>query len=189
MSSKKHKGDHGKRAEQRAAQKNQPVLKNPASADKPRRVYLRNWVYIWATLGVIVAVAAVLIGFQLLGWWDNVIGSVLSVLIGAFGVMCLYDVALLMTACITFGEGMVNAGKDENNQQMIFHAASVTRLEMRDKTDKPLPEDAPVYKNAQIVFVMESGRVNRRAVSRLTAKQYACVKAALEAEKRFRDVT
>ena len=186
MSNKKHRGTHGQRAERRASEKNQPVLKNPASAQHPRRVFLRNWVYIWATLGVIVAVAAILIGFQLLGWWDNVIGSVLSVLIGAFGVMCLYDVALLMTACITFGEGMVNAGKDENNQQMIFHAASVVRLEIRDKDDHVLPEDAPVYKNAQIVFVMESGRVNRRAVSRLTAKQYARVKAALEAEKSFR---
>ena len=187
MSNKKHKGDHGSRAARHAAEKNQPALKNPASAEHPRRVFLRNWVYIWATLGVIVAVAAVLIGFQLLGWWDNVIGSVLSVLIGAFGVMCLYDVALLMTACITFGEGMVNAGKDENSQQMIFHAASVTRLEMRDKDDKVLPDDAPLYKNAQIVFVMESGRVNRRAVSRLTAGQYAHVKAALGAEKKFQD--
>ena len=185
MSNKKHKGDHGSRAARHAAEKNQPALKNPASAEHPRRVFLRNWVYIWATLGVIVAVAAVLIGFQLLGWWDNVIGSVLSVLIGAFGVMCLYDVALLMTACITFGEGMVNAGKDENSQQMIFHAASVTRLEMRDKDDKVLPDDAPLYKNAQIVFIMESGRVNRRAVSRLTAGQYARVKAALEAEKGY----
>ena len=187
MSNKKHKGDHGSRAERHAAKKNQVPLKNPASAEHPRRVFLRNWVYIWATLGVIVAVAAVLIGFQLLGWWDNVIGSVLSVLIGAFGVMCLYDVALLMTACLTFGEGMVNAGKDENNQQMIFHAASVVRLEMRDKEDHVLPEDASVYKNAQLVFIMESGRINRRKVSRLTAKQYARVKAALEAEKKFKD--
>ena len=187
MSNKKHRGTHGQRAQRRAAEKNQPVLKNPASAEHPRRVFLRNWVYIWATLGVIIAVAAVLIGFQMLGWWDNVIGSVLSVLIGAFGVMCLYDIALLMTACITFGEGMVNAGKDENSQQMIFHAASVTRLEMRDKDDKVLPDDAPRYKNAQIVFVMESGRVNRRKVSRLTAGQYARVKTALEAEKKFQD--
>ena len=136
--------------------------------------------------GVVIAVAALIFGLELLGWWDNAIGSVLVVLVGAFGCLCLYDLALLMAACVTFGEGMVNAGKDENNQQMVFHASSVTRLEMRDKADKPLPEDAPVYKNAQIVFVMESGRVNRRAVSRLTAGHYARVKAALEAEKSFR---
>lgn len=185
MSNKKHKGDHGKRAEMRAAAKNQPVLYNPATADKPRRVYLRNGVYIWATIGVIIAVAAVIIGFELLGLWDNIIGSILSVLVGAFGCMCIYDLALLLTACITFGEGMVNAGKDERGQQMVFHAASVVRLEVRDKNDRSLPSDAPVYKNAELCFVMESGRVNRRKVSRLTAKQLAKVKAALEAEKKF----
>lgn len=185
MSNKKHRGEHGRRAEKRAAEKNQPALKNPATADKPRRVYLRNWVYIWATLGVVVAVAAVLIGFELAGLWDNVVGSVLSVLVGAFGCMCIYDLALLLTACITFGEGMVNAGKDENSQQLLFHAASVVRLEMRDKSDKVLPDDLAVYKNAELVFVMESGRINRRKVSRLTAGQYARVKTALEAEKSF----
>ena len=185
MSNKKHKGDHGRRAEQRAAQKNQPVLKNPASADKPRRVFLRNWVYIWATLAIVVAVVALIFGLELLGWWDNAIGSVLVVLVGAFGCLCIYDLALLMTACVTFGEGMVNAGKDEGGQQMIFHAASVTRVEMRDKDDKVIPDGAPVYKNAQLVFVMESGRINRRKVSRLTAGQYDRVKAALEAEKTF----
>ena len=68
---------------------------------------------------------------------------------------------------------------------MLFHASSVTRLEMRDKNDRSLPSDAPVYKNAELCFVMESGRVNRRKVSRLTAKQLAKVKAALEAEKKF----
>ena len=187
MSNKKHKGNHGSRTERRAAAKKQPVLKNPASADKPRRVYLRNWLYIWATLGIVIAVAALIIGFELLGFWDNAIGSVVSVLVGAFGCMCLYDLALLLTACITFGEGMVNAGKDENSQQMVFHAASVTRPEMRDKEDKPLPEDAPVYRNAQLVFIMDSGRINRRKVSRLTQKQYLRVKAALEAEKKFKD--
>ena len=185
MSNKKHKGDHGKRAEMRAAAKNQPVLYTPATADKPRRVYLRNGVYIWATIGVIIAVAAVIIGFELLGLWDNIIGSILSVLVGAFGCMCVYDLALLLTACITFGEGMINAGKDERGQQMVFHAASVVRLEVRDKNDRSLPSDAPVYKNAELCFVMESGRVNRRKVSRLTAKQLAKVKAALEAEKKF----
>ncbi len=185
MSNKKHKGDHGKRAEKRAAALNQPVLYNPASADKPRRVYLRNGVYIWATLGVILAVAAVLVGFELLGLWDNIIGSVLSVLVGAFGCMCVYDLALLLTACVTFGEGMVNAGKDERGQQMLFHAASVVRVEMRDKEAKVLPSDLPVYKNAELCFIMESGRVNRRKVSRLTAKQLGKIGAALEAEKKF----
>ena len=76
MSNQKHKGDHGRRAEQRAAKKNPPVLKNPASAAKPRRVFLRNWLYIWATLGVVAAVTALIVCFELLGLWDNVIGSI-----------------------------------------------------------------------------------------------------------------
>ena len=187
MSQKKHKGNHGKRAEIRAAEKHVQTLKNPATADKPRRVYLRNWVYIWATLGVVIAVAALIVGFELLGLWDNVIGSILVVLVGAFGCMCIYDLALLLTACITFGEGMVNAGKDEQGQAMIFHAASVTRLEMRDQSGHTLPSDAAVYKNAFITFVMESGRINRRKVSRLTQKQLEKIQAALEAEQKFQE--
>ena len=187
MGQKKHKGNHGKRAEIRAAEKHLQPLKNPASADKPRRVYLRNWVYIWATLGVVIAVAALIVGFELLGLWDNVIGSILVVLVGAFGCMCIYDLALLLTACITFGEGMVNAGKDEQGQAMIFHAASVTRLEMRGQNDQILPSDTPVYKNASITFVMESGRVNRRKVSRLTQKQLAKLQVALKAEQAFQE--
>lgn len=183
MSNKKHRGNHGRRTEKHAAAKNQPTLINPATAEKPRRVFLRNTVYIWATLGVIIAVAALLIGFELLGWWDNIIGSVVSVLLGAFGCMCIYDLTLLLLDCMTFGEGMVNAGKDARGQQMLFHAASVVRLEMRDKNDKVLPADLPVYKNAEIAFVMESGRVNRRKVARLTAKQLGQIQAALEAEK------
>jgi hypothetical protein len=99
--------------------------------------------------------------------------------------MCLYDVALLLTACVTFGDGMVNAGKDAQGAPMVFHAASVLRLEVRDKTNNPLPSDAPVYKNAELCFVMESGRVNRRPVTRLTQKQYQKVKAALAAEQKL----
>ena len=187
MSNKKHKGNHGKRAEVRAAEKRSSMVHSPATAEKPRRVYLRNRVHIWATLGIVTAVIAVLIGFELLGWWDNPIGAVLSVLVGAFGIMCVYDLALLLSACLTFGEGMVNAGKDDKGQPIHFHAASVVRLEMRDAEDKPLPDDAPLYKNAQIAFIMESGRVNRRKISRLTQKQYAQIRAALEAEQKFQE--
>ena len=185
MSNKKHRGNHGRRAETRAAERSRPT----AVPSKNRRVFLRNPLHIWATLGMLAATVSVLVFFERLGWWDTVIGSVLSVLIGAFGCMCLYDVALLLTACMTFGDGMVNAGKDAQGAPMVFHAASVVRLEVRDKTanggDKPLPNDLPVYKNAELCFVMESGRVNRRPVARLTQKQYQKVKAALDTERKF----
>lgn len=185
MGNKKHRGSHGKRAENYAVRKNPPAPGAPATAEKPRRVYLRNWVYIWSTLGIVLADASVLIGFEMLGWWDNPIGAILSVLVGGFGIMCVYDLALLLTACMSFGGGMVNAGKDERGQPMHFHASAVVRPEMRGKDDRPLPDDAPVYKNAEICFIMESGRVNRRKVSRLSQKQYGKIKAALEAEKKF----
>ena len=187
MKNKKHKGDHGRRTERYAA-KNHPAMNQSASAEKPRRVFLRNWLYIWATFGIVVACAGVATMVGVLGWWENVFVSIVTILVGAFGCMCIYDLALLLTDCVSFGAGMVNAGKNEQGQQMIFHAASVTRLEMRDKADKVLPDDAPLYKDAQMIFVMESGRVNRRKVSRLTQKQYARVRAALKAEKTYKGV-
>ena len=188
MSNKKHKGDHNLRAERRAAAKNQAPLKNPAKAEKPSRIYLRNPVHIWATLGIVLACIGVIAVIAALGWWENVIVSIVTVMVGAFGCMCVYDFALLMTACITFGEGMVNAGKNQQGHQMIFHASSVKHLEMRDTAGNALPDDAPLYKNAEIAFVMESGRVNSRKVSRLTQKQLEKVREALEAEKKFKDV-
>ncbi len=180
MSKKKHKGDHGRRHELRAAQRSTPAA---ATAERPNRVYLRNSVYIFLTFLCILGSLGVLIGFYFLGLWVNPIGSILSVLLGAFACMCAYDIALLFNACMSFGEGTVNAGKDESGALMVFHANAVARLELRDKTGRTLPEGERVYKNVDITFVMHSGRVNRRHVSRLTAKQFQAIKAAWEAER------
>ena len=185
MSTKKHKGEHNLRAERRAAKAASAPI-DPAKVKGSTRVYLRNPIYIWATLGVVVVAIALLVLFGMLGWWENLLGSILAIAVGIVGCTCLYDVALLLTACISFGEGMVNAGKDEGGQLMVFHASAVTRLELRDGTGATLPDDAPLYKNVDLTFVMQSGRVNRRRVSRLTAKQYSAVKAALEAARTWR---
>ncbi len=174
MSQKKHRGDHANRTRRKGA---------APAAGKVRHVYIRQHVHILLTLLVVLGVLALFIGFELLGWWDNTIGSVALVLVGAFGVMCLYDLGLLLTACLTFGDGMVNAGKNAEGQVMLFHATSVMRLEIRDRSDTVLPDDLPLYREVDLVFVMESGRVNRRHLSRLTAKQYAAIRAALEAEQ------
>ncbi len=182
MSQKKHKGDHGRRAERRAARATEPL--NPAKAAHPRRVYLRNPLYITLTILVILAVLVLLVLLFRLGFWDRPLGSILSVLLGAFGCMCIYDVGLLMTACVTFGEGMVNAGKDREGQLMVFHAASVLRVEVRDKEGRPL--EAPAkgrYKDVELCFVMASGRVNARRCVRLSEAQLERVKAALGAEQ------
>ncbi len=196
MAERKHRGDHGRRTEARDAARVQKKAAEAkaakpkgetvsATAEKPRRVFLRNGVYITLTLLVILGVFVALFVMGNLKLWDNVIGSILAILLGAFGCMCLYDVALLLTACISFGEGMVNAGKDEGGQLVLFHAASVLRVEVRDQLGHVLPADQPVYKNADITFVMQSGRVNRKRVSRLTQKQLGAVIEALEAEKKY----
>lgn len=186
MSNKKHRGDHGQRADRRAAEKNRGPLPSSAPATKPRRVFLRNPLYILGTVAIILACLAVLVGCEFLGWWDTMVGSVVSVLISLFAVVCIYDLALLLTACISFGEGKVNLGKDENGALMVFHATAVAAVEVRSKDGKALPADAPVYKNADLVFLMESGRVNHRKVSRLTQKQLSRILAALETEKGYR---
>lgn len=187
MSQKKHRGDHGQRAERRAERR--AALKQaenaPATATRPRRVYVRDPIYISLTLLIIAGVLAVLIILGQTGLWDGVLGSILAVLIGAFGCMCIYDVGLLFSACLTFGDGVVNAGKDAQGKPMVFHANSVERLELRNKQDVPLTEERKVYRNVQLTFVMNSGRVNRRTLHRLTAKQYARLQAALDAERQY----
>ncbi len=199
MADRKHRGDHGRRTQERdaarirkqtsAAKAATDVKKGrkPGSLQKPHRVFLRNRLYIGLTLLAILGVGLALVIMGNLDLWDNFFGSVLCILIGAFGCMCLYDVGLLMTACISFGEGMVNAGKNDAGQLMLFHAASVVRVEMRDPAGHTLPRDQAVYKNADITFVMQSGRVNLRRVSRLTQKQLARVIEALEAEKTYQE--
>ncbi len=185
MSQKKHKGNHGQRAEMRTSARTsgEEALLRPASLGKPRRVYLRNPLYIGLTMLVIVAVVAMIIGFEWLGLWDNPIGSVLSVLLGAFGCMCAYDIFLLMTASVAFGEGLINAGKDKDGKPMIFHADAVVRIEVRDTVGTVLPEGKTIYKKALLTFVMESGRVNQKEVARLTQVQIQKIRAAAEAEK------
>ncbi len=182
MSNKKHKGDHGKRAELRA--KGGETALKPLAPGKMRRIHLRNPLYIFLTALVIVGCLAILIGFELLGLWDNPIGAVLSVLVGIFACLCCYDLFLLFSASVAFGEGLVNAGKNAEGKPMIFHASSVTSLEVRDREGNPLPDGQRVYKKVYLAFVMESGRVNQRELSRLTADQLARLRAALEGERK-----
>lgn len=180
MSQKKHKGDHANRAVRRAQAKKEARL---TMSGKPKRVYLRNKLYIFLTFLTIIATGALMLGFELLGWWDSFLGSILVFVPGIFGCMCLYDLALLFSNCVAFGDGMVNAGKSATGDRMIFHAASVVRLELRDTNGHALAEDATVYKNVDLAFVMESGRVNLKRVSRITDKHLAALRAALATEK------
>ncbi len=183
MSQKKHKGNHATRAERRAAEKRQKQ-NTLTTIDKPRRIYLRNGLHIFLTILVVIASVGGLILLGFTGWWDSFIGSVLAIAVGAFGVMCLVDLGLLFSTCVAFGEGMVSAGKNAEGTRMVFHASAVTHLEVRDTNGNVLPKGQAVYKNVDLTFVMSSGRVNLKRLSRLTDQQLRMLEEALEAERR-----
>ena len=149
----------------------------------PRRISLRDPLYITLTILICLGLIAALVTFELLGWYDGIVGSVLSVVMTLLACVCVFDLGMLFSACMTFGEGMVNAGKNDEGVQMVFHASEVKRLEVRDKENNTLPDGLPVYNRCEIVFVMESGRQNRRAMRRLTAEKLAAIRKALEAEQ------
>ena len=153
------------------------------SNTKPRRISLRDPLYITLTILIFLGLVAALVTFELLGWFDGIVGSVLSVVMTLLACVCVFDLGLLCSACMTFGEGMVNAGKNDEGVQMVFHASEVKRVEMRDKQNNTQPDDLPLYKNCEIVFVMESGRQNRRATRRMTAEKLRSVREALRAEQ------
>ncbi len=180
MSQKKHKGDHASRAVRRAQERKTQVL---VMSGKPHRVYLRNKLYIFLTILTIFATVALIVVFEMLGWWDNFLGSILVFVPGIFACLCAYDLALLLSACVAFGDGMINAGKNASGERMVFHAAAVVRLELRDANGNVIPENKPVYKNTDLAFVMESGRVNLKRVSRISAGQLARLREAIATEK------
>ena len=163
--------DH-KAARARAEQERQAAEKAKIKASKSVvRIRLVNWLYVTLTFLIILACAAVMIVFEQLGWFEGFLGAVLSVLVAGFGVMCLFDEALLLTACITVAEGSVNAGKNEKGDLMIFHTRNIERIELRDKQGAVIPETKKRYFKAAVTFVMASGRVNQRPAGYVTQKK------------------
>ena len=117
-----------------------------------------------------------------MNWDENLIVSIVALLMALFFCMLVVDLGLLISACVTVGEGAVNAGKDESGQMMLFHADKVVRIEVRDLACHPLPEDKKVYRRVKLTFIMESGRAHERKVNRLTQKQLDRVREAVAAE-------
>lgn len=146
------------------------------------RISIIDWLSFWLTLGLMILLCAAMVGIYLLGWDEGLIGSILSLVLAAIGITLLLDLGFLLTACVTVGDGVVNAGKDEQGNLMIFHADKVERIEVRDLACHPLPEDKKVYRRVKLTFIMESGRAHERKVNRLTAKQLARVREAVAAE-------
>ena len=154
------------------------MSKNQISG-KPIRIYLRDWQSLWLTLGIVLALTAAMIGIYMLGWDEGIVGSVATLLIMLFWCVFIFDLGLLLTACITIDDGMVNAGKDKDGNLMVFHADKVLRIEVRDGAGNVLPDDRKKYRRVQLTFVMESGRVNPRPMNVLTQRQLQKIRTAL----------
>ena len=146
------------------------------------RVRLISWLYVTLTALIILAGVAVMIVFEKLGWFEGFLGAVLSVLIAGFTVMCIFDEALLLTACITVADGQVNAGKNEKGDLMIFHTENIVRIELRDKRNEVVPETKKRY-NAAITFIMASGRINQRPVGFVSQKKLDQLRAVCKTSK------
>ncbi len=146
------------------------------------RIPLIDWFSFWMTLTIVIALAAIMVAIYLLGWDVGMLGSILALVLAVIFCTLFIDLGLLLTACITVGDGAVNAGKDEQGSLMVFHADKVERIEIRDLACHPLPEDKKIYRRVKLTFIMESGRAHERKVNRLTQKQIDRVREAVAAE-------
>ena len=146
------------------------------------RIPLVDWMSFYLTLGISAILIGVMILTHIMGWDTGVVGNVISLILTLILCTLLIDLAFILTACITIGEGAVNAGKDEQGQQMIFHADKVIRIEVRDLACHPLPENKKVYHRVKLTFIMESGRAHERKLNRLTQTQIERVREAIARE-------
>ncbi len=146
------------------------------------RIPLIDWQSFWLTLGLVTILGGAMVVLYFMGWDDGMIGSIVSLVMALIFCTLVIDLGLLLTACITLGEGVVNAGKDEQGSLMVFHADKVERIEIRDLACHPLPEDKKIYRRVKLTFIMESGRAHERKVNRLTQKQIDRVREAVAAE-------
>lgn len=146
------------------------------------RIPLVDWLSFWLTLGLIMVLGGVMALVYFMNWDENFIVGIVTLLLALFFCMLVIDLGLILSACVTVGEGAVNAGKDEGGQMMVFHADKVERIEVRDLACHPLPEDKKVYRRVKLTFVMESGRAHERKVNRLTQAQLDRIREAVAAE-------
>ncbi len=146
------------------------------------RIPLVDWMSFYLTLGICAILVAVMILTNVMGWDTGIVGNIISLVLTLIFCTLLIDLAFILTACVTIGEGAVNAGKDEQGQQMIFHADKVVRIEVRDLACHPLPEDKKVYHRVKLTFIMESGRAHERKLNRLTQAQIERIREAVARE-------
>lgn len=143
------------------------------------RVRLVDGLYVFYTSLIMLAAIAAIIVMQWKGWFDGILGSVLSVIVGGVAVLCVFDLALLLTACITIADGQVNAGKNDSGQLMIFHTEHIVSVELRDKAGQTVEEDRRKYSRVAVTFVMASGRINQRPYGHIRQRQLDNLRSAL----------
>lgn len=136
-----------------------------------RRVRLVDGWYVFFTVLIILASVTGMLVMQFRGWFDTIPGAILSVLVAGIGVMCFFDLSLLLTNAITLADGTIRAGKNAQGDIMIFHAQNVERVELRNAQGAVVPENQTRYRRVAVTFVMASGRVNQRPMGRIKQKK------------------
>lgn len=147
---------------------------------KPQLVRIRLTDTVNALLMLLIAIALVafLLVMEWQGWSKGIIGSILSTIIAVVAALCVFDVAILLTACMTVCDGAINAGKNKYGEVMMFHIEEIASITLTDKKGQPVAEDKRAYRNVDLNFVMQSGRINTRHFERITSKQLAKIKNA-----------
>jgi hypothetical protein len=142
------------------------------------RVRLADWFHAFLMLIISIAIVAVLLIFEWQGWSDGVIGSVVATVLAILACLCIFDVAVLLTACMTVSDGAINAGKNKYGDIMLFHIEEIAEINLCDKHGQVVVAGKRAYRNADLNFVMKSGRVNTRHFERITSKQLENIKRA-----------
>lgn len=159
--------------------KNAKNIKKTKKKDVVRIRLIDGWSILWTSL-LIIGLGGGILAMQLAGWLDNVIMSIVSVLLMAVLCTLVYDLGLLLTACVTIADGMINAGKDEQGTQLVFHTGNIEEIYLCDKHGQRVTEDRKRYTGVSLTFQMTSGRINRRAPRNYTQKQIDCIREAVK---------
>ena len=155
-------------------------MKNKDLQIKPAvvRIRLADTLNAFLMLLISIALVAFLLVMEWQGWSKGIVGSILSTAIAIIAALCVFDVAVLLTACMTITDGAINAGKNKYGEVMMFHIEEIDSITLTDKNGQRLDENKRAYRNVDLNFVMQSGRVNTRHFERITSKQLAKIKQA-----------
>ena len=155
-------------------------MKNNDLQIKPKiiRIRLADTLNAFLMMLVALGLVALLLIMEWQGWSKGIVGSILSTIVAVVAALCVFDVAILLTACMTILDGAINAGKNKYGEVMMFHIEEIESITLTDKNGQPCNETKRAYRNADLNFVMQSGRVNTRHFERITSKQLAKIKQA-----------